>query len=493
MHWPVAWVATAVIPSLACLAGCITVGPDYEPPVPNVPDHWHQQLTAGLSEGKSNLHTWWTTLKDPVLEGLIQRAALKNKDLELAFSRINEARAIRGIASGERYPDVNGVGSLQRQRLSEGIYGVVIPPLSRTDNIGVTGVDASWEIDLWGRITRSIESADASLGASVENYRDVLVLLFADVAVNYVDVRTLQARIQYAEQNVASQRGTLSLTKDRLEAKIAPELDVRQAELNLASTESLIPYLRQRLARAVHRLGVLLGEHPNALYEVLAAPAAIPRPPEQVSLGIPAEMVRQRPDLRRAERSLAAQTARIGVATAQLYPQFSLTGFFAYEGSNDLFDSGNRAWSFGPSLRWNLFDGGRVRNAIRVEDARTDAALVTYEQAVLRALEEVENGLVSYVEEGKRRADLARSVSAAERSVELVKTLYRAGLTNFQNVLDTERSLFNQQDALAESEGFVVKNLIHLYRALGGGWNPDPNPDPDAETHDKLRRGKPTN
>lgn len=460
--------------ALASIAftGC-RVGPDYVPPEMDLPDVWFQASTEGLETGETNAHRWWTQLEDPILEDLVRRTAENNRDLDAAFARIRQARAVRGVRTGERYPNVDGAGVAERNRLSEGTAPLAVGR-DRTDDVFAAGVGASWEIDLWGRISRSIESADAGLQASVESYRDLLVVLLSEVGVNYVEVRALQARIAALETNVEGQRGTLSLTRDRNEAGLAPELDVHQAELNLANTESSLPRLRQLLAQTINRLGVLTGDSPDALHELLTTPAPIPTPPDSVTVGIPAEVIRQRPDVRAAERSLAASTAEIGVATAALYPEFRLNGTFGYEAFDDLLDSGNQVWSFGPSFVWNLFDGGRVRNTIELRDAQTEEALAFYEQTVLLALEEVESSMVAYIEERIRLEILIRSVDAAERSVEQVRTLYRNGLTDFQNVLDTERSLFVQQDALAESRGLAVQNLIDLYRALGGGWEPDP-------------------
>jgi NodT family efflux transporter outer membrane factor (OMF) lipoprotein len=300
----------------------------------------------------------------------------------------------------------------------------------------------------------------------------VLVSLYAEVATTYTEVRALQARIRYALGNVETQRGSLQLTVDRRDAGIGSDLDVSQAELNLASTESFVPVLRSQLAVAVHALGVLVGRHPSALWTELSDEVPIPKPPPQIVVGLPTEVLRQRPDIRQAERELAAQTARIGVATAELYPTFSLVGTFTFESfdSSDLLERGSRSYGFGPSFRWNLFDGGRVRQAIQVEDARSEQALARYEQTVLSALEDVEDAMAAYVQENDRRDALARSSAAAAKAVELVNVLYRTGLTDFQNVLDTERSLFEQQDQLAESEGRVTQNLIGIYRALGGGW-----------------------
>lgn len=467
---------------LALLQGC-TVGPTYERPEVRLPDAWHQELVKGLAEGEANLETWWTTLDDPVLKKLIERAGRGNLDLKVVLARIREARARLGIATGEYFPDLDAAGIYQRGRASEDMVPVIPAPLERTDNFNQYGFDATWELDFFGRIRRSVESADAGVQASVEVYRDTLVVLYAEVALNYVEARSLQGRLRLAEANVEAQRATLKLTKDRLAAELVPKLDVRQAELNVASTESTIPILKTLLTQAINRLGVLLGEHPEALHEELGKAAPIPKPPANIAVGLPANLLRQRPDIRRAERELAAQTARIGVATADLYPRFSLSGFFAWEAAQfeRTFNADNMTFGVGPSFRWNLFDGGRVRSRIAVEDALTEQALHRYEQTVLLALEDVENAMVAYAQERDRRGALARSVAAAQESVKLVETLYRNGLTDFQNVLDMQRALFRQQDLLAESEGSVTRNLIRLYKALGGGWAPRTQPPPTAE------------
>ncbi|UCE87679.1 MAG: efflux transporter outer membrane subunit, partial [Deltaproteobacteria bacterium] len=338
-------------------------------------------------------------------------------------------------------------------------------------------------VDLFGRIRRSVESARASYEASIEDYRDVLVVLYAEVALQYVEIRTLQERIRLAEKNVELQGETLQLTRDRNAAGLVGDLDVRQAELNLATTEAFIPVLRTSLAEAIHRVGVLLGELPSTLYAEFADPARIPAPPEEIMIGLPTNLLRQRPDIRSAERALAAQTAKIGVATADLYPRLALLGTFEFQAlrGHDLIKGSSGAYAYGPSIQWNIFDGGRIRNRIRAEDARTEGALALYENTVLRAFEEVENAIVSYVQESDRRDALARSVVAAREAVELVDTLYRTGLTDFQNVLDTQRSLFAQEDELARSEGFVTQGLIRIYKALGGGWSP-PTPTPTPTT-----------
>lgn len=443
-----------------------------------MPDTWHQDLVRGLVDGSGGLRTWWTSLDDPTLDSLIQRSFEGNYDLEIAVGRVYEARARRGIARGEWFPNIDGVGAYRRSHESKEIVPIIPPGLDRTDNFLDVGLDSSWELDFFGRIRRSVEAADAELQASVENYRDALVVLFADVASNYVDVRTFQARIEYARENIKRQQTTLQLTVDRNRAGLVPDLDVRQAELNLATTEAFLPQLMQALAESVHRLGVLIGDHPSSLYGELKQRRPIPRPPDEVMVGVPANLMRQRPDIRRAERQLAAQTARIGVATADLYPRFALLGTFAFSATDvaDLFtgDAGN--YGFGPAFRWNIFDAGRIRNNIRAQDALTEQAISFYEQTVLLALEDVENSMVAFVQEQDRRDALDRSVVAAQKAVDLVTTLYRIGLTDFQNVQDTERRLFQQQDEFAASDGLVTRDLIRIYKALGGGWDVDAIP-----------------
>ncbi len=461
------------------LTGC-TVGPDYVEPELAVPDVWHAAAVEGLGTGDANLQTWWTGLGDPTLEDLVRRAEAANLELRLAMARIREARARLGVASGQRLPDLDASGSASVQQQSdEGL----LRPLAQLSPGGFdstelydVGFDASWELDVFGRIRRSVESADAAYQASVEDYRDVLVTLFAEVARTYVDVREFQDRITYAEANAAAQRASLGLTTDRYDAGATSEIDVRQAESNLKTTEAAIPTLEIALHFALNRLAVLLGEPPGALHDELMAPGAIPQPTATLVAGVPAELMRQRPDLRGAERRLAAQTARIGVTKADLYPRFSLSGFFAVQ-ATDVSNLGDgTTWGVSLPFRWNLFDGGRIRSAVQVEEARTEQALVAYERSLLFALEEVENSLTSYALELHRRDRLGEAVAATQRTVELADIQYRAGLTDFRTVLEAQRSLAIQQDSLASSEGQLVRNLISLYKALGGGW------DPNAET-----------
>ena len=474
---PPVFLAAVVIASATVLAGC-TVGPNYVEPEVSTPDVWHENLVEGMADGTASLHSWWTTFKDPALDRLVEMAGSGNLTLRQAVGRIAEAEAFGGVAKGALVPSVDGAGDVTRERQSDDFAA---GGRQKDTRYGLS-IDASWEVDLWGRIRRSVESAEADVQAAVEDYRDVLVLLFRDVAATYVDVRTLQARIVAAESNVKAQKDTLRIVMARYDAELVGKLDVRQAELNLATTESAIPTFRASLNGAINRLGVLVGQLPSSLHSMLSPIEEIPSPVAEIAVGVPAELLRQRPDIRRAERELAARTAAIGVATAELYPQFTLSGTFGYLATSDIFDWSNRTWGFGPAMRWNLFDGGRIRSRIKVEDALTEQALANYEQTVLLAYEEVETSLSAYVEELNRRAALNRSVTAARDSVVLVSELYKSGLTDFQNVLDTQRSLFTQDDQLAESRGLVARDLVRVYAALGGGWKIEAEADSSETT-----------
>jgi len=461
----------SIVLFLAFLAAC-KAGPDYVPPEVEMPDAWIAEMKGGVVQGPAELAGWWTKFGDETLVELIRRAGEGNLDLQIALARIKQARAAVGIARGERLPALDATGSAEYIEQSEnGIAG----GLAGDTDLWSAGFDSTWEIDVAGRIARSVESAAASLGAQYENLRDVRVILYAEVARNYVTMRAFQERLKLARENVKTQQGSLELAQSRFETGVSPELDVAQAKSNLGNTEQLIPSLEQGRVAALLRIAVLLGAHPGDVRELLEPEAEVPEAPEEIGVGLPADIIRQRPDIRSAERNLAAATARIGVATADLYPRLSLAGFFALESTSlsDLFSSDSVTWGIGLPVRWSLFSGGRIRSNIALEEARTEEALKAYERTVLLAIEEIEGALNRYEEEQKRREALQRAVTAAQRSVELSLELYRQGLVDFQNVLDAQRSLLSFQDQLAESEGFVASNLVALYKALGGGWEPD--------------------
>jgi multidrug efflux system outer membrane protein len=453
------------------VSGCVAVGPDYERPEFSIPEMWREVPDPALVPDRIVSRSWWTVFDDPLLARLIAEADRDNLDLLRAVARVREARAHLGVARGEYFPEADARGRVSRQRESENVL--------RTDGSTETfygvGLDAAWEIDLFGRISRQVEAARAEYQASEEDRGDVLVSLYAEVARTYFNIRTFQARLAAADGNIQSQQEILRLTRSRFRNGLATGLDVAQAEQVLAATQAEVPPLRISLTQAINTMGVLLGKTPGTLFEELSRPGPIPIPPEQIAVGVPANLLRQRPDIRRAERLLAAQTARIGVATADLYPRLSLSGTFAFESfdAGDLFQGASKTFGFGPSVRWLLFDGGRVRSQIQVQDALAEQALYQYEQSVLTALNEAENALTEYLEQRHRLAALERSVEAARRSLRLATRLYKDGLVDFQNVLDAQRVVFDNESQLAAARGNTVINLVQIYRTLGGGWDPD--------------------
>lgn len=455
--------------------GC-TVGPDYTPPAPDAAAGFHQPLEGGLSPAPADLSRWWASLKDPVLDGLITRAVGGSLDLREAQARLREARAQRGIVAADGLPQIDASGNYTRQRFSQSgtasRVGGTDGDLDNSFDLYQAGFDASWEIDVFGRVRRGVEAADADIGAAEESRRDVLVSLLSEVARNYVELRSLQSRLAIARKNVDVQQASVEIAGARAQAGLASELDTKRAQSQLASTRSQIPRLQESIAATINRLSVLLGERPGSLAGTLDAAAPVPPLPPEVPVGLPSDMLRRRPDIRAAERRLAAATARVGVAIADLYPRFSLTGSFGL--SSDQFgtwgDADSRFWSFGPAVRWPVFEGGRLRSAIGVQNAREEQALIAYERSVLTSFEEVENAIVAYSKEQTRHNDLAAAVAAEREAVALATEAYTRGLTDFSAVIDAQRQLYILEDQLAQSDGSRTTNLIGLYKALGGGW-----------------------
>jgi NodT family efflux transporter outer membrane factor (OMF) lipoprotein len=460
--------------ALLFLAGCAPVGPDYRPPAAPAPGSWHAEMRQGLAADETDpqlLARWWTALDDPVLTGLIDSAVANNLDLREAGARVREARARRGISRAGEFPTLDASGRATRSRGSENSGSGV------TRNFYTLGFDAGWEIDIFGGLRRTVEAADADLEASRENLRDVLVSLTAEVALNYLDTRTFQSRLTVAEANLKIQRETYDLVESRYQAGLGDELALQQARYNLESTAAQIPSLRSSLEGAKNRLAVLTARIPGTVHELLAERNPLPVPPPEIAVGLPAEALRRRPDIRRAERELAAQTARIGVAAADLYPKFRLAGSIGLESlkSAKLFESASRTWSLGPSASWNLFDAGAIRRNIEVQSALEEQFLLRYETAVLTALEEVENALTAYAEEQLRRERLLAAVDAARQAQTLAEIQYNTGLVEFNTVLEAQRALLSFEDQLTQSDGTVVSNLIRLYKAMGGGWSAAPS------------------
>ena len=461
--------------------GC-SVGPNYQKPDLGAPTNWLEGQQTGIKSEPAELARWWTAFNDPLLNSLVERAVQSNLDLRIAEGRIREARAVRASTAAGEWPTVDISGSYMRNRLSKnalslpfsgggGISG--FPGIDLDQNLYKSGFDASWEIDVFGGTRRSIEAADANIEASMESRRDTLVTLLGDVAKNYIDLRGLQRRLAVAQANLNAQLETLDLTKIRFQAGLASDLDIAQAEAQVNSIAAQIPALESLLKQAAYRLDLLLGSRPGSLWEELSNEKAIPVPPPEVLVGLPSELLRRRPDIRRAERQLAAATAEIGAATADLFPKFSLTGTVGLQSlsASDWFTGRSRFWSIGPTISWPIFDAGKIRANIEVRNAQQEQALSLYEKTVLNAFQEVESSLLNYAKEQLRYRSLVDAVAANRRAVELANELYFSGLNDFLNVLDAQRSLYASESDLAQSEATIASNLVALYKALGGGWD----------------------
>jgi NodT family efflux transporter outer membrane factor (OMF) lipoprotein len=462
---------------LAFLTGGCAVGPNYHQPTVPTPARWGEPLNGGETDSPAAVADWWKNFRDPELDSLISRAAQSNLDLKIAQARVREARAVYGIAVGNLLPTVDASGSYARQRESQNQPlvgpGDHLPSgIPFENNFYQSGFDASWEIDVFGGKRRAMESAKAQVAAAEFGQRDVLITLLGEVARNYVEARGCQRRLEIARDNIRAQEQSLAITQNRFTNGLTSDLDVQQASTLLATTRANVPTLETALQASIHRLGVLLGQPPEALQTELFSVAPIPAAPPAVPVGLPSELLLRRPDVALAERQLAAATANIGVAKADLFPKFYLTGVAGFESvsASDWFDGGSRFWAAGPTVQWNIFDAGRIRANIKVQNARQEQALAKYEQTALSAFEDVENSLVAYAKEQVRRRSLQDAVTSSQESLRLANQLYANGLSNFINVLDAERSLYQAQDQLVQSERTVSTDLISLYKALGGGW-----------------------
>ncbi|NCA81802.1 MAG: efflux transporter outer membrane subunit [Opitutae bacterium] len=449
-------------------AGCLSVGPDYRAPETAAPEAW--RTPAG--ESPETLTEWWKVFNDPALEALVGEVRAQNKDLAAAVARMDAYAAAVGMARADGFPAVGAQGAAGWDRQSERVH--VPEAYEATDNPGwlyQAGFSASWELDLWGRVRRSVEAARGQLDASLEDVRHLQVMLQAQVAAEYVALRMNQRRRTYAQENIELQAETLQVVRGRFDAGLTGELDVRQAEMNLAATTAQVPALESQIEKSLNALCVLTGKLPGAL-DALREPGPVPAATALPGL-LPVELLRRRPDIRSAERALAAQTAKIGVAKADYFPALALNGTFALAATDggELFTSAAQDFTVGPSLTWAIFNAGKIRNHVRAEEASTRAALAAYEQTVLAAYQECETALAAHGNEAKRLAALRDAAAAAAQSVELVNELYRSGLANFQNVLDMQRQLSSYQDAQAQSLGQSAANLVAVYKAFGGGWD----------------------
>ncbi len=464
---------------LACLclapltAGCL-VGPNYQPPQTEMPRQWSaRQAKAAAAPSDRELARWWAIFHDPVLASLEARALKSNLDLKQALARLRQARASRGIAAGGLGPTLDASGSYQRSRSSSAGSRYSSSSDGYVGDLYQAGFDAGWELDIFGGLRRGLEAADADLLAALEASRQVRVSLAAEVALNYLNLRTMQQRSAIARANLKAQRHTAQLTRQRFRAGFVSGLDAANAEAQAATTAAQIPLLEASARQSIHALSLLLGLQPAALLSELAPTGPIPPAPPSVPAGLPSDLLRRRPDIRQAEAKLHAATARIGVATADLFPRLTLTGAAGYQSSDfqSWFGSAGRFWSIGPSISWSIFQSGKIKANIELQKARAEEALLAYRQTVLGSLREVEDALVATSSEREHRKELAAAVAANRRAVELSTRLYADGQTDFLNVLQAQGSLYASEDALVRSNGTVCTNLIALYKALGGGWS----------------------
>jgi NodT family efflux transporter outer membrane factor (OMF) lipoprotein len=476
----------------------------------------------------SQVAEWWRTFHDPELDALVLRALNKNYNLQMATARLRQARAQRWIVAADLFPEIDADAGYSHAR---GSKNVVLPfggggagggsasgstaskpktrsssagdppgdppnssgsqngsasrtpqnqlsPLGKGGLPGVTtdlyqvGFDSNWELDVFGGTRRRLEAATADLTAALESRRDVMVTLVSEVARNYIELRGAQQRLTVAQENLKAQTEILELTRSMRKSGLVSDFDVTRAAAQVATTASTIPPLEGGIRRLIHALSTLLAEQPNALSDELAASKPLPALPPEVPVGLPSDLLKRRPDIRRAERQLAAATARIGSAKADLFPKFALTGSIGLDSSSisHLFDWQSRYFLVSPTVTWPAFDAGRIVSNIRLQKANRDESLLQYRNTILSALREVEDALVTYACEQSRRASLDEALNESRRSFEVAREQYEHGLATFLNVLDAQRNIFAAQDALAQSDQTVCTDLVALYKALGGGW-----------------------
>jgi len=473
-----------MIAAVFLTTGCTMVGPDFVKPEAPVETEWLESRDPEIKSAPSDYKAWWSAFNDPVLNNLVENAYQQNLPLQISGIRILQARAQLGVLIGNLYPQQQqGRGSAQYNRLSENSPN----SLNSDDSFWQydAGFDVAWELDIWGKFRRAVESGVANLEASIANYDDVLISLTAEVARIYVLLRTFEERLEIAIENVKIQERSLQIAEIRFKAGAVTELDVVQAKSLLKNTEAFIPRFEAGIRQAKNALATLLGKLPGQIDQMLGGAKLIPIAPPEIVVDVPAELLRRRPDIQLAEYQIATQTPLIGVSKADLFPSFELFGSFGLltsssrntqaggrSGSSfsDLFDSDSFEFFGGPSIRWNLFNYGRINNQVRVEDALLQQLIVNYEDTVLRAHQEVEDSMIGFLRKQQEAGFLNDSVKASQRSVDLSMLQYREGLVDYQRVLDSQRFLTDQQDVWTETRGTAIVNLIAMYKALGGGW-----------------------
>lgn len=495
--WSPAGIAVSTLVSLGvilALAGC-KVGPNYKTPDSDLNETWLSPVAPNPSAADSA--PWWESFNDPTLTALIESAYHQNLSLRSAGLRVLEARAARGVAVGRFFPQTQeAFGDIESRQISD---NDVFSGVDRSFSTADIGLQAAWELDFWGKFRRGIEAADAEVLFTVADYDAVLVSLVSDVATTYILIRSLQERLEITRANVQLQSETLDLTRIRFEAGAVSELDVSTARATLANTQALIPELENALRQSKLVLCVLLGRTPSELEEELApaqgAVASVPEAPTEIAAGIPAELLRRRPDVRAAERLAAAQSARIGEATADLLPRITISGATGFVSSTfnggslgNIFDANSFAGFIGLGVDWPILNYGRIRGNIRVQDARYEQAVATYQQTVLRAAGEVESGLSDFLRSKEQTSYLTEAVDASQRSVEISLIQYRAGAVDFIRVNTAQTDLVEQQDSLVASRASIALGAVRTYRAIGGGWEIRAGREfIDADTADRMR------
>jgi NodT family efflux transporter outer membrane factor (OMF) lipoprotein len=471
----------AILLAVTFLAGCTAVGPNYQRPEVATPERFAEPASQSAATD-AELASWWRSFGDPQLDELVARAVAQNLDVQTAAARIREARAREIVAGASSKPQLDAQGSVTRQRISEN--AIPVPPGAGGNQGGAFGLpgsefttfrvgfDASWEIDLFGKTRRSVEAARARTGEALWNRRDVQVSVAAETADAYLTLRTLQQRIATAEAELARQQRSERLVAARARGGLVTGQDLAQQRSERSSAAAVLPGLRAQAEAQIHALGVLTGEQPETLIPELSRPGALPLAPPVIPAGLPSDLLRRRPDIRAAERDLAASTADIGVAVADLYPRFSLTAAPALVSTAlaSLLEWGSRAFSIGAAVDWPLLNGGRTRGNIAVANARQEQALIAYRKSVLRALQDVEDALSRSDGDRRQIADLEDALRTATRAEDIARTRYRGGLVTYSDVLQAEARRLKLEDQLTETRGTLARDTVALFKALGGGW-----------------------
>ncbi len=454
---------------LIFLTGC-AVGPNYETPQITLSSSFYESHEKeSVDEGE--LKRWWTSFNDPLLDVLVHEALSQNLDLKVAIEKINEVRSLYQIEAAELYPKIDLTAEQRRTRISQNLFDSTFlgPPLQSFYKVGF---DASWEVDIFGKRRRAKESAYYEYEGEVNSARDVYITLLSEIAATYIEIRGAQHKIALSKRDIYIQKELLSLTEARFVAGLDSEISPQDIQVNLEESQAILPALETSYRQSIHRLAVLLGKPPDSLHGDFEEQRPIPISNTPIPIGLPSDLLRRRPDIRRAERTLAAATANVGEAISDLFPRFSLLGSFGFESNrkNNWLKASSRTWSFGPNIDWPIIYFGRIRANIRAQNAKQQQALLTYEQTILTSLEDVENSLVAYYKEDERVHRYEKQVEASRRKYELTRDKYLSGLVPFSDLLNADSALVFAENNLANSTESLSTNLVALYKSLGGEW-----------------------